>query len=328
MSEVRERAHGEDRGPRSGAFGRVVSAVVDRRGSARGLAALRVVVATFTAIYLATRVPVHLALGDRRAEDFDPVGLATLLPGPVARPVLVATVVTTLVAWTAVVIGFAHRLSGPVAALGLLALATYRSSWGQLLHFEHLIVLHGLVLAVSPAADAWSLDARRRGAAARRERPSSAYGFPLGVAAAITAVTYVVAGIAKLRLGGADWVVGDVLRNHVAYSAARLDVLGADPPVLARSLVRVPVLLSVAAAVSLAIELAAPVALLGGRVRDTWVAAAWAMHVGILAAMHVGFPSPLFGVAFAPLFDLERGARVAWSALRRARGRLTPTTGP
>ncbi len=54
------------------------------------------------------------------------------------------------------------------------------------------------------------------------------------------------------------------------------------------------------------IELGAPVALLGGRIRTAWVIAAWLMHAGILAFMLVGFPYPLFGVAFAPFFRIER----------------------
>ena len=49
----------------------------------------------------------------------------------------------------------------------------------------------------------------------------------------MTVVTYVLAGLAKLRIGGVDWLVGDTLRNHVAYSAVRLEVLGARPSPLA-----------------------------------------------------------------------------------------------
>ena len=60
------------------------------------------------------------------------------------------------------------------------------------------------------------------------------------------------------------------------------------------------------AAASVAIELAAPLALLGGRWRNGWVVAAWMMHVGIAALMLVVFPYPLFVVAFLPFFELER----------------------
>ena len=60
------------------------------------------------------------------------------------------------------------------------------------------------------------------------------------------------------------------------------------------------------AAASVAIELAAPLALLGGWWRNGWVIAAWVMHVGIAALMLVAFPYPLFLVAFLPFFELER----------------------
>ena len=60
------------------------------------------------------------------------------------------------------------------------------------------------------------------------------------------------------------------------------------------------------AAATVVIELAAPVALLGGRIRTAWVLAAWLMHLGVLAFMLIGFPFPLVFVAFAPLYRVER----------------------
>jgi hypothetical protein len=42
-----------------------------------------------------------------------------------------------------------------------------------------------------------------------------------------------------------------------------------------------------------------------------WAALAWAFHLGILAAMAIGFFYPLSGVAFASLLDLERFPRLA-----------------
>ena len=60
---------------------------------------------------------------------------------------------------------------------------------------------------------------------------------------------------------------------------------------------------------TLVVELGAPVALLGGRWRNAWVASAWLFHVGTLALMAIMFPYPLSGVAFASLFPLERLAQ-------------------
>ena len=60
------------------------------------------------------------------------------------------------------------------------------------------------------------------------------------------------------------------------------------------------------AVATIVIELAAPVALLGDRLRSMWVVLAWTMHAAIAALMFVVFPFPLFGVAFACFFRLER----------------------
>jgi hypothetical protein len=109
--------------------------------------------------------------------------------------------------------------------------------------------------------------------------------------------------------------VGDSLRHHIAYSAARLELLGGTPSPLARPVVEQAWLLPPMAAASVAIELAAPVALLGRWPRTAWVASAWAMHAAIAALMLVTFPYPLFLVAFAPFFELERV--VGWWRERR-----------
>ena len=157
----------------------------------------------------------------------------------------------------------------------MLLLTTYRSSWGQLLHFENLVVLHLLILAVAPAADAWSLDARRTGG---RRRDPTTYGLALQLACLCVVTTYVIAGIAKLRLGGLEWALGDTLRNHIAYSAVRLDLLGGSGSPFAGVVVRNAWILPPVAALSVLIELAAPMALVGPRLRNVWVAAAWSMH--------------------------------------------------
>jgi len=245
------------------------------------------------------RLPAFLALADAPDRAFQPVGLLGPLGSPWPAAVLSALVVATIALGLAFVAGLRFRATGPAFAVALLVLCTYRSSWGQLLHFENLLVLQVLIVACSPAADvlAWSAPARRDG---------PAYGAPVRLAAVVTVATYVLAGLAKLRLGGLEWMVGDTLRNHVAYSAARLDLLGGTPSPLGRRLVGQAWLFPPLATFTVLVELAAPVALLGGRVRTAWVVAAWLLHAGVAALMFVVFPYPLFLVAFAPFFRLER----------------------
>jgi hypothetical protein len=122
----------------------------------------------------------------------------------------------------------------------------------------------------------------------------------------ITVTTYVVAGVAKLRYGGLAWIDGDVLRNHVAFSAARLEVFDAPSSPLAQPFVRAPIVASIFAVGALALELGAPLALRGGRMAVAWAATTWLMHLVIALTMYVVFPYPLVGVAFASLFAVER----------------------
>lgn len=276
--------------------------IVDAEAPAERLAVFRVLIGSFTLAYLLIRLWVFLDLADR-SDGFDGVGVFGLWSAPLPSAAVVGLIAITLVAAPCFIAGFRFGWTGPVFAVGVLLLTSYRSSWGQFLHFENLFTLHLLIVGFAPAADALSIDAWRTG---RRHRPPVAYGWPLRLACVVVAATYLIAGIAKLRYGGLEWVLGDTLRNHIAYSAARLDLLGGPPAPLAEVAVRHDWLLPPMAGAALMVELGAPLALLGGRWRNGWVGAAWAMHLGILVLMLVGFPYPLFLIAFAPFFDLER----------------------
>jgi hypothetical protein len=299
----------------------MIGRIVDHAAPAERLAALRIVVGVFVVVYLVGRSPVFLALADRPTDDFDPVGLLVPFAAAPGGAIVITALVVTLAAGIAATIGYRYRPAAMVFAGGLSFLTTLRSSWGQLLHFENLMVLQLVVLACAPASDVWSLDARRSTRTGRPGpiEPSTRYGWPLAVASLVMVITYVIAGAAKLRYGGIDWLDGETLRNHVAYSAARLDLIGGNPPLLAELVVEHAWILAPAAFVAVAIELAAPIVFIGPRWRNSWVAAAWLMHVGILATMSVGFPSPLFGVAFAPLFPLERFVRSTRRWIERRR---------
>lgn len=297
--------------------------VIDMVAPAERLAAFRMVANGFATAYLAIRAPVMLRLADREPDDFDPVGVLGSLGAPPAGWAVTAALVVALVAGSASTIGWHHRLSGPVFAAALLFVTTLRSSWGQLLHFENLMVLFAIVLALSPAADAWSVDARR--SVGSTPESNVRYGHPLVVAAWIVVTTYVIAGIAKLRYGGPGWIDGDTLRNHIASAAARLDLLGGTAAPFAELAVRSGDLLIAAAVLTIFLEIGAPLALLDRRLRNVWVVATWTMHLGILATMAIGFPSPLFGVAFAPLFRLEIGVR--WLTRQTKGWRTSPRFG-
>ncbi len=267
------------------------------------LAVLRILTIGFATGYLAIRSPAYYALTDNPESTFEPLGVLSGMSAPVAGWTLGAGLVATVLTGAAATAGWRYRLSGPAFAVLLLLITTYRSSWGQILWFEILVVLHVIVVGLAPAADALSFDDRRRG---RPDvRPGPRYGWPILVVSVITVTTYFIAGIAKFRYGGSDWVDGDVLVNHVAFTAARLEVFGAASSPLAVPLVKAPIVASVFAVGAVVLELAAPVALVGGRVRTIWVVSTWLMHTVIALTMFVVFPYPLAGMAFASLFAIE-----------------------
>jgi hypothetical protein len=179
---------------------------------------------------------------------------------------------------------------------------TYRNSWGQVFHTENILVLHVLVLAVAPAADALSLDGRGREVPCDDAR----YGWPVRLMCIVTVLTYFIAGETKLRIAGLDWVTSDSLRNYVAFDNLRKTELGDVHSPLGGWLVGHGWLFPPLAVLTLAIELGAPLALLGGRVARAWAALAWAFHAGVVAVMAIVFPYPLLGIAFAPFFEVER----------------------
>ena len=299
----------------SNALARGASDLVDASAPAERLAVFRILLGVFVTGYFAIRLPVFLELRNRSTDRFDAVGLFRLLDRPLSDNLLTEALALAVASGVAFTAGWRFRLTGPLFAMTVLVLTTYRSSWGQLLHFENLFVLLLLVVGFSRAADAWSLDARHRPA----PLPGVSYGWPLQLCCLVVVTTYAIAGIAKLQLGGWDWVFGDTIRHHVAYASVRLELLGANGSPLAGPAVRQAWLFTPMALATLVIELSAPVVLWWRRARWVWCVAAWAMHVGIFALMLIGFPTPLFGVAFAPFFATERPVERAITAWRSRR---------
>lgn len=273
---------------------------------AERLAALRIAIGGFALLYTLAR---HRALTAAYVGSFEAVGVIRMrVPSSLELAIVLATVVL-LALFT---LGVAYWLTAPLAAAALLWTLTYRSAWGQVFHVEDLLVLHVIALAAAPAADAWAL--------ARRREPNGSYGWAIKLLGALTVATYVLAGIAKLRLAGWAWLDGDQLRNQVAIDNARTLLLGGSPARLALPLLAHPAWFTVASVATLAVELAAPVALIGGRAGRCWALCAWLFHVGVYALMHIVFPYALFGVAFLPWLCPDRWPD-RWIAGMRGRGR-------
>jgi hypothetical protein len=270
---------------------------------ARRLALLRILSGGFALVHVLTRFPSLTAVAHFEPSQFVPTGLVALLPGPLPSSVVIALVALTLLASVPFVLGMLYRFTAPVFALLFLWVTSYRSSWGMLFHTENLLALHLVVLAAAPAADALSWDARRR---APRSVLSGAYGWAARAMSATTAVCYVLAGLAKLKLAGPIWLEGDLLRAQIAYDNLRKIELGGSYSALGAALVHYETPFLVLAIMTVALELGAPLALFGRRIALVWALAAWAFHIGIEALMAIPFPYQLSFVAYASLFEVER----------------------
>jgi hypothetical protein len=282
------------------------------------LAALRIAIGGFAAIWTIARLPEVLSVARLPATELAPVGVIGVLGAPLPVAVVAALAVATVALLIAFTAGLGYRITAPLAALGLLWTMSYRSSWGMVFHTDNLLVLHVIALAAAPAADAWAI---RRGGVGR-DAPAAGYGWAIKLLAAITCAAYLLAGIAKLRLAGLAWIDGAQLRNQIAVDNLRKALLGGAVAPLARLAITHPEALGVFSAGTLAIELGAPLALFGGRLARVWAWGAWSFHLGVVLTMNVWFLYPLAGVAFLPLIDAERlvGWPVRWWRSRGIRG--------
>jgi hypothetical protein len=174
-------------------------------------------------------------------------------------------------------------------------------------HSMHLPVLHALILGLSPAADALSLDARHQMVARGRQDPASGwqYGFPIRLICAITVLAYFVTGMAKLAGPlGLTWVTS--IRSQVAADALRKEVLGGAGSPLFYHLYNQAWLFAGMGVLTFVIELGAPLALLNRRLGQLWAVGAFLMHWGVFFVMAITFSYHLSGIIFASFFDVER----------------------
>ena len=265
---------------------------------ATNLALVRVAVSCYALGWLLITSNELIELGHLDPARFDPVGVVSIARVSPASTTAIATwIVITAASGVVFAVGGRTRLSGPLFAAGLLWLTTYQNSWSKLLHSENLLVIHVLVLAVSPCADAIAIGRRKPSSATRSPR----YGWPLRALAAATVLTYVLAGLTKLRHAGLGWFDPDNLRNWVAYDLVRKELFG-DPylplaiPLLRHAWLFVPI-----AVITMLIEVGSPLALTSRRAAITWSAAAWLFHLSVLSLMSVAFPYQLLGIAYLPV---------------------------
>jgi hypothetical protein len=284
-----------------------VTSLIDRYwfapAPAARLGVVRALVGVFAAGYVIGRLPHSLSYAHFQSAQFAPVGIVRwLLDAPLPALVVQLLAIATALASIPFMLGWRFRITGPVFAALLTWTLSYNNSWGMIFHTENLMLLHVIILAVAPAAAAWSLDARRVGAPTE---PDGRYGWALKLMAWVVVIAYVLAGVAKVRNAGMGWVWGDDLRNYIAMDNMRKLLLGDSYSPIAASLLGYATVFKVLALATLALELGAPLALLSRKVAAAWAICIVGFHASVVLLMWIVFPYPLLGVAFLPFFHAE-----------------------
>lgn len=272
------------------------------------LALLRIATGLFALWYLVARFRMLMRMAASDASLYEPVGIMAWLPGPLPAAAFQVLLLLTLAFNVAYVLGWRYRVTGPGFAWLLLALMCYRNSWSMIYHNYNGLVLHVLVIGLTAAADAWSVDQWRRSSATRAHWR---YGWPVMLIGAATAATYLLSGVAKLAGDLAwEWMSGSALRSQVAVDAIRKTLLGGGgaTPFFDALFPHTGVFLAMGV-LALAVELGAPLALFHRKIAYGWVLLTWGMHWGIWLMMGIQFPYQLTGLIFLSFLPIENGVQ-------------------
>ncbi len=161
------------------------------------------------------------------------------------------------------------------------------------LHWAHAIVpLVMGVLALAPCADACSLDALIR-KYRRRQRASAGgqYHWPVQLVRVIFVTIFFAAGLSKLRAAGLSWVMSDTLRHYLLENqyVFHADAMNAWTRPLVEWLVGYPVLCRILAALTLVVELSAPLALVSPGARLLLIPTLFLFQVGNALLLYQDF---------------------------------------
>jgi hypothetical protein len=298
------------------------------------LALLRILIGSYAVWLLQFRSDDILEATRLPASQFQPVGVISFLTAPLPPQLISSLLMLAVIVSVPFTLGLAYRVTGPLFAGLLLAVLTYWASWGSVNHPDALVTAHVLVLGLTRAADAVSLDALIRGWRHRGGRVPAAslpnlsgawqYGFAVKLMCAVTATSYLLAGIAKVSgPDGWGWATGTALLRQVAWDGLRKELVAQPPPPEAAFLYQHVWLFTLLAVGSLVVELGAPLALLHRRLGYLWVLAAFPMHWGIYFVMGITFRYYLWGLAYASFFPLEGvGALLLRAPVREWLGRI------
>lgn len=272
-------------------------------------------------------------------ELFDAPGILALLPSGFwdglfqPTPLLVLEVGLILIFLLAALGARPFPLIGMASVAGMVLFDGIAKGWGEYVHHAQMGILYaGILIAVSPAADALSPFGSReggsrgapsRGASSRGASSGGAYRFPLVATAVVVAVTYALIGLQRLEVGGLEIFTGDAFPIYLAirtfeYSAYSFQfstlLLGSGGALLA---------LKAAFAVTTVFEILSPLALISHRFRWLWLLVIVPFHLATLVTMNIFFWENLILLVLV-FTDLP----TRLGSARRAKGLLSnpPTT--
>lgn len=224
------------------------------------------------------------------ASWYEPLWFARALNVPAPTRTSTAIVVALLLVVPLVgAAGYARRIVGPAVALLYLYWAFVAFTYGK--------VDHDRVALLTALAALCTVPWRGRGDDARA-------GWVLSIVQVSFMLTYFLAGVTKLLVGGLDWVTSTTLERAITRRGTMFGDVLLDLPV--------PVLYAMQFLI-LAFELTAPAMLLRNRLGRVYVWSAIVFHVASLVGITIYFRSHL--VCVIAFFPLER----MWSRVRWAR---------
>lgn len=283
---------------------------------AERLAALRILTGVYTLYYLLTHRRSLMNSASAGPDVFQPIGVTTWMTAPMSLSLFQIIVGACILFANFFIFGIWHRVFAPIFAGLLLFVLTYSNSWTMVFHTENMLVLHVIVLALAPAANAYSLDViyseerpglQRFFVSKRATEAHFRFHWPIKVLQLGATLPYVVAGIAKVRgKAGWEWAEGANLRDQITMNGLYYDVFMGQAPEITYHVYGWDRAFMFAASLTLVIELCSPLALLHRWAGYVYVVNIMGMHWGIMVLMGIPFPYQLYGWAYVCFFDWDR----------------------
>ena len=250
-------------------------------GSAERLATVRIGLCAVLTLRLTRGI--FLDLAGQPAALFEPRSFMNLLGAQPSREIVLAIQIAGIVAGVLATIGLFTRVSLPVAWAAGVFLNAMVTSNGKIMHNDVMLLLALVPLLAAPSADAWSLDAKRRGSG--HPVPSERYGWPVATAMIVVAGGYFFTGFAKLVHSGPAWFTSDNLR-WVLYTSSDSQGVPNDVALFVADRAWLAHLLAFG---TLALEVSFPLALVRTRLRVPYALGAAGLHGGIWLAMRLNY---------------------------------------